>query len=83
MQQEQDKRQAQALNAQPEERWQPQNPLQLLGARCAFPLGAGAHGGWRLGLSQRISERLYIDAKLRGAFASPLPSRHRMDGHLS
>ena len=34
---------------------------------AAFPLGAGAQGGWRLGLSQRINEHLSMDAKLRGA----------------
>ena len=35
--------------------------------RAAFPLAAGARGGWRLFLSQRISEHLSMDAKLRGA----------------
>lgn len=46
--------------------WQPENPLKNVSMRAAFPLGAGARGGWRMGLSQRITERLSMDAKLRG-----------------
>ncbi|CAL5223498.1 g6024 [Coccomyxa viridis] len=49
-----------------EKLWQPENPLKHVSMRAAFPLGAGARGGWRLGLSQRINEYLSIDAKLRG-----------------
>ena len=46
--------------------WRPENPLKLLSARVAFPLGTRACGGWRLGLGQPISERLHMDTRLRG-----------------
>lgn len=53
--------------------WQPKNPLKHLSMRAAFPLGAGARGGWRLGLSQSINEHLSVDARLRGGHASRPP----------